>query len=51
VLIFDKYYSTIWDLGGQERFEFMKEQYLKGAGVVGLCFDLSRPESFQKLNG
>ncbi|MHA1338778.1 MAG: GTP-binding protein [Promethearchaeota archaeon] len=40
----------IWDLGGQERFEFMKESYLKGTSVVACVFDLSNPTSFEKLN-
>jgi small GTP-binding protein len=48
-VLFINFILQIWDLGGQERFEFMKEQYLKGAGVVGLCFDLTTPTSFQKL--
>ncbi|MBD3353216.1 MAG: GTP-binding protein [Candidatus Lokiarchaeota archaeon] len=40
----------VWDLGGQERFDFMKKEYFKGASVVALCFDLIRPESFKKLD-
>ncbi|MHA1872302.1 MAG: GTP-binding protein [Promethearchaeota archaeon] len=40
----------IWDLGGQERFEFFKHDYLKGANCVILVFDLARPDSFKKLD-
>lgn len=40
----------IWDLGGQERFDFLKDEYFLGADVVALCFDLTRPASFDKLD-
>jgi small GTP-binding protein len=41
---------SIWDLGGQERFDFLKSQYFRGTAAIALCFDLSQPESFQKLD-
>jgi small GTP-binding protein len=41
---------SIWDLGGQERFDFMKGEYLKGCAAIALCFDLSREDSFTRLN-
>ncbi|MCP4761932.1 MAG: GTP-binding protein [archaeon] len=41
---------SIWDLGGQERFDIMKEDYFKGTAAIALCFDLIRPDSFAKLD-
>jgi len=40
----------IWDLGGQERFQFMKKDHLKGVCVVACVFDLSNPASFEKVD-
>lgn len=41
---------SLWDTGGQERFDFFKTDFFKGAAVLGLVFDLSRPDSFYKLD-
>jgi small GTP-binding protein len=38
---------SIWDLGGQERFRFMWEDFLKGAGLAVLVTD-STEENVQK---
>jgi small GTP-binding protein len=38
---------SIWDLGGQERFRFMWEDFLKGAGLAVLVTD-STEENIQK---
>ncbi|TFG25757.1 MAG: hypothetical protein EU532_11445 [Promethearchaeota archaeon] len=41
---------SLWDIGGQERFDFFKTDFFKGTGAVGLVFDLSRPDTFEKIN-
>ncbi|MHA1821101.1 MAG: GTP-binding protein [Promethearchaeota archaeon] len=41
---------TVWDLGGQKRFNFLKEQYFKGAAAVALVFDVVSPDSFKELD-
>lgn len=40
---------SVWDLGGQERWDFLKEQFFKGSAAVVLVFDLTRADSFKKL--
>lgn len=42
---------SLWDTGGQERFDFFKTDFFKGVAAVGLVFDLSRPETFDKIDG
>jgi GTPase SAR1 family protein len=41
---------SLWDTGGQERFDFFKTDFFKGVAVLGLVFDLSRPETFNKID-
>lgn len=41
---------SLWDIGGQERFDFFKTDFFKGTAVVGLVFDLSRPDTFKNLD-
>ena len=41
---------SIWDLGGQQRFEFFKSDFFKGCAAVGLVFDLARPDTFDKVD-
>ena len=41
----------IWDLAGQPRFNSVREIYYKGAVGGLLVFDVTRPESFESLNG
>ncbi len=40
---------SVWDTGGQERFEFFKTDFFRGIAAVGLVFDLSRPDTFDKI--
>ena len=39
----------IWDFGGQERFRFLLNNYVKGAKGALLLFDLSRPSTLNNL--
>jgi GTPase SAR1 family protein len=41
---------SLWDIAGQERFEFFKTDFFKGVAAVGLVFDLSRPDTFDSIN-
>ena len=41
---------SLWDTGGQERFNFFKTDFFKGVAVLGLVFDLSRPDTFDKID-
>jgi Ras-related protein Rab-11A len=38
-----------YDLGGQERFRFLQNDYMRGAVAAFLCFDLSRLSTLQDL--
>lgn len=40
---------SLWDTGGQERFDFFKSDFFRGIAAVGLVFDLSRPGTFDKI--
>jgi small GTP-binding protein len=40
---------TIWDVGGQERFQFMRSRFYDGAHGALLIFDLSRAETYQEI--
>ena len=40
----------IWDTAGQERFRNITSQYYKGAEGIILVFDLTKKESFDKIN-
>ena len=42
---------SLWDTGGQQRFDFFKTEFFKGVAAVGLVFDLSRPDTFDKIDG
>ncbi len=41
---------SLWDTGGQERFNFFKTEFFRGVAAVGLVFDLSRPDTFDKID-
>lgn len=41
---------SLWDTGGQERFDFFKTDFFRGVAAVGLVFDLSRPDTFDKID-
>jgi small GTP-binding protein len=36
----------IWDIGGQERFRQLRQQYAQGADVAFLVYDITDPNSF-----
>nr|MDO8115765.1 Rab family GTPase [Candidatus Sigynarchaeota archaeon] len=40
---------SIWDLGGQKRFEFIRTTFYKGASGALLVFDLTRPETWTEV--
>jgi GTPase SAR1 family protein len=40
---------SLWDIAGQERFEFFKTDFFRGVAAVGLVFDLSRPNTFDSI--
>ncbi len=40
---------SLWDIGGQERFDFFKTDFFKGTAAVGLVWDVSRPDTYEKL--
>lgn len=40
---------TLWDIGGQQKFQTMRQQFYRGSDAVFLVFDLTRPESFNNL--
>ncbi len=41
---------SLWDTGGQERFDFFKTDFFGGIAAVGLVFDLSRPDTFDEID-
>lgn len=41
---------SLWDCGGQERFDFFKTDFFKGCASVGLVFDLTNPDTFDKVD-
>ena len=40
---------TIWDIGGQERFKFMRNRFYDGATGALLVFDLSRQQTYKEI--
>lgn len=40
---------SIWDIGGQERFSFIRTTFYKGASGVLLVFDLSRSATWDSI--
>jgi GTPase SAR1 family protein len=41
---------SLWDIAGQERFEFFKTDFFSGVAAVGLVFDVSRPDTFYSID-
>jgi len=41
---------TLWDIGGQVKFETMRQQFYRGSDAVFIVFDLTRPESFNSIS-
>ncbi|MFX1570282.1 MAG: Rab family GTPase [Promethearchaeota archaeon] len=40
---------TLWDIGGQIKFETMRQQFYRGSDAVFLVFDLTRNETFKSI--
>ncbi|MFX0030441.1 MAG: Rab family GTPase [Candidatus Hermodarchaeota archaeon] len=40
---------VLWDVGGQERFKLMRQQFYQGSDAIFLVFDLTNPESFGNI--
>jgi len=40
---------SMWDVGGQERFKFLRRSFYEGTHGALLVFDLSRAVTFQKM--
>ncbi len=40
---------TIWDIGGQERFKFLRRSFYEGTNGAFLIFDLSRASTFPRM--
>jgi small GTP-binding protein len=40
---------SIWDIGGQQRFEFIRSTFYKGAAGTLLVFDLTREQTYKEI--
>ena len=40
---------SIWDIGGQQRFEFIRSTFYKGAAGTLLVFDLTREQTYNEI--
>lgn len=40
---------TIWDIGGQKQFEFVRSTFYKGASGILVVFDLTREETYDEI--
>ncbi|MBI9051028.1 MAG: GTP-binding protein [Anaerolineaceae bacterium] len=40
---------SIWDVAGQERFQFVRENFYRGSQAAALVYDCSNPQSFEHL--
>lgn len=40
---------TLWDIGGQQKFQTMRQAFYRGSDAVFLVFDLTKPESFNNI--
>lgn len=40
---------TLWDIGGQQKFQTMRNQFYRGSDAVFLVFDLTRSETFKNI--
>jgi small GTP-binding protein len=41
----------IWDIGGQDRYKFLRSSFFDGANGAFLVFDLSRWHTFEEIEG
>jgi len=39
----------VWDVSGQEQFEFTRRAFYRGSKAVGLVYDVSERQSFERL--
>lgn len=42
---------SIWDMAGQERFQFLRTGFYPGSRAAALVYDITAPESFDHLAG
>lgn len=40
---------ALWDLGGQERFRFVQDSFMRGASAAFVCFDMSRYATINRV--
>ena len=40
---------SIWDMAGQDRFQFIRTDFYRGSRAAALVFDVTQPETFQNL--
>ncbi|MBY8984200.1 MAG: GTP-binding protein [Candidatus Lokiarchaeota archaeon] len=40
---------VLWDIGGQERFKLMRQEFYQGLDALFLIFDLTNPDSFNSI--
>lgn len=40
---------SIWDVAGQERFQFVRENFYRGSQAAALVYDCTEPKSFENL--
>ncbi|MFW9971743.1 MAG: Rab family GTPase [Candidatus Odinarchaeota archaeon] len=40
---------TLWDIGGQQKFQTMRQQFYRGSDAAFLVFDLTRVESYNNI--
>lgn len=40
---------SIWDIAGQERFDFFRDAFYRGARAIALVYDVTNPLSFKSL--
>ncbi|NVM35710.1 MAG: GTP-binding protein [Candidatus Lokiarchaeota archaeon] len=41
---------VLWDIGGQQKFETMRQQFYRGADAIFIVFDLTRPETLTNVS-
>jgi len=42
---------SIWDMAGQERFQFLRADFYRGSRAAALVYDVSSPETLDHLVG
>jgi small GTP-binding protein len=41
---------SIWDMAGQDRFQFIRTDFYRGSRAAALVFDVTQPETFEHLH-